>query len=333
MKNHLYFMRLSAAILIILLNNTVVVCQTLLTENFSYPEGSTLTSNGWIAHSGEGTNPVKVHSSGLAFSGYASSNIGLSAILNNTGEDVNRSFTTVTSGSVYCALLVKVNACDNEYFFHMAGSAVGTNYKGRIYADGTGTTFNFGLSKGTGNVVYTSGSPFTTGVTYLLILKYTIVEGASNDIVSLFIVPGSIPATEPSSPSLGPLTDATTPDLTNVGSIALRQNSALQSIIVDGIRVSQRWEDAVGALTTDPDGPEQTLPVIYPVPATDELTISYSRSIKSIEIFDISGRNVVSKNDGLTDPVRIPVKHLKPGLYILRLHSTEGMEVMRFVKR
>lgn len=333
MKNYLYFMRLSAAMLIILLNNTGVVCQTLLTENFSYPEGSSLTSNGWIAHNGEGTNPVKVYSSGLTFSGYASSNIGFSATLNNTGEDVYRSFATVTSGTVYCALLVKVNACDNEYFFHLAGSAVGTNYKGRIYADGTGTTFNFGLSKGTGNVVYTSGSPFSTGVTYLVILKYSIVEGASNDIVSLFIVPGSIPATEPSSPSIGPLTDGVPPDLTNVGSVALRQNSALQNIIVDGIRVSQRWEDAVGALTTDPDLRKYNLPVIYPVPATDELTISYSRRIKRIEIFDISGRNVVSKNEDLTDPVRIPVNHLKPGLYILRLHTSGGIEAMRFVKR
>jgi hypothetical protein len=333
MKNYLYFLRLSAAMLIILSTNFSLPGQTLLIENFSYSESSSLTSNGWIAHSGEGTNPVKVYSSGLTFPGYASSNIGLSAILNNTGEDVNKSFVTVTSGTVFCALLVKVNTTDNEYFFHLAGSTVGTNYKGRIYTDGSGTTFNFGLSKGTGNTVYTSGSQFSTGVTYLVVLKYAIVEGALNDIVSLFILSGSVPATEPSTPSIGPLTDGGQSDLTNVGAVVLRQNSALQNIIVDGIRVAQRWEDAVGALTINTVLKKNTTPVLYPVPVANELTVSYSGNIKIIEIFDISGRKVKSIDADLTNIVRIPVNDINPGLYFLRLYTSAGIEVTRFVKK
>src|SRR5664280_2381226 len=109
MKNYLYFMRLSAAILVALHLNVDGNCQTLLIENFSYPSGTFLTANGWTAHDAAGTNPVVVSSSGLVFQGYPSSEIGLSALLGNSGEDVNRTFTAVTSGKVFCAFLIKVN--------------------------------------------------------------------------------------------------------------------------------------------------------------------------------------------------------------------------------
>ena len=140
------------------------------------------------------------------------------------GEDVNKTFTTVSSGDVFCAFLVQINAIDSGYFLHLAGTPFGTNYKARVFINGTGNSFSFGFSKGTETPVYTAGSPFITGVTYLLVLKYSIVEGVSNDAVSLYIITGSVPATEPSIPTIGPLTDGQS-DLANVSAIALRQYS------------------------------------------------------------------------------------------------------------
>ena len=114
---------------------------------------------------------------------------------------------------------------------------------------GSGNTYNFGLSKGSETVSYTTGSQYVTGSTYLLVLKYSIAEGASNDNVSLFIFTDAISAAEPATPSIGPLNDPGQSDLSNVSTVELRQYSSAQNIIVDGIRIAQKWEDAVGITT------------------------------------------------------------------------------------
>jgi hypothetical protein len=331
MKNYLYLMRLSVAILVAVIKTHAGNSQTLLNENFSYPSGALLTANGWNAHSSAGVNPVVVSPQGLVFQDYPSSDIGLSALLANNGEDVNKTFTTVITGSVFCAFLVKVTTFDNDYFLHLAGSPVGNNYKGRVFTSGTGNSFNFGLSKGSGTVVFTTGSSFTTGSTYLMILKYSIVEGASNDMVSLYIITGSIPSTEPTTPSIGPLTDAGQTDLTNVSSVAMRQYSVAQNIQVDGIRVATKWEDLVGIVTCN-ENLTMKNPVIYPVPVSEELTISNVHNGTLIEIFDITGKKVISTKTEATNNYKIPVKNLLPGLYMLRITTSGGIHIMRFVK-
>lgn len=332
MKNFLHLLRLSVAILITMQLNAEADCQALLVENFSYPAGSFLTANGWNAHSGEGTNPVKVHTGGLSFAGYLSSGIGLSAIMNNNGEDVNRSFTTQTSGAIYCAFLVNVNTVDSLYFLHLGATPMGTAYKARIFINGTGNSYQFGLSKYTDIPSFTSGSPYTTGITYLVILKYLFVTGPNNDEVSLFVISGTIPGTEPSVPSLGPTTGGDKQDLTNVTTVALRQNSVKQNIIIDGIRIATRWDEAVGALTSNYDQTEEPGPCIYPVPVTDKLNISGVAGIKEIGIFDILGRIVISLKPEPSDVTSIPVNELKSGVYILKLKTSYGIKVLRFIK-
>jgi hypothetical protein len=331
MKNYLYLMRLSVAILVAMNFGVIGNCQTQLIENFSYSSGTLLTSNGWNAHDAAGTNPVVVGSKGLVFPGYPSSDIGLSALLANTGEDVNKTFTTLTTGTVFCAFLVQVNAIAKEYFFHLTGSPV-LGQRGRVYIDGTGNSFNFGLSKGTGNTVFTTGTPFTTGVTYLIILKYSIVEGTSNDEVSLYIISGMIPDEEPVVPSIGPLSDAGQSDLANVSAVALRQNSSNLNVLIDGIRVASKWEDVVSAPTNKEDLPTADDPYLYPVPVSAELFVSNCHNVVVIEIFDFSGRKLISVNAGNNNTVKIPVDQLPRGLYILRLKTSGSIKIMKFIK-
>jgi hypothetical protein len=332
MKNYLSLKRLSAAVVSAIFLNSGSNCQTLLIENFSYPAGTALTANGWNAHSGAGTNPVKVHSFGLAFPGYPSSEIGLSAILNNNGEDVNITFTPVTTGCIYCAFLVKVNAIDSGYFFHLGPKPVGTNHYGKVFICGTGNFLNFGLSKGTKAPVLTTGSTYATGLIYLIVLKYSIVEGASNDIVSLFIISGSIPGAEPVLASIGPLTDASQTDLTSVAAIALRQYSSKQDIIIDGIRVATRWEDAVSSLTTIKHTEPEIPNLVYPSPASGEINIENCADVNAIEIFNLSGDKVVTVNNDGNSIVKIAVNQLINGLYIIRLKSSKGYSNIKFVK-
>jgi len=330
MKNYLYLMRLSVAILVAVIKTHAGNSQTLLNENFSYPSGALLTANGWSAHDAQGTNPVLVSSPGLIFPGYPSSDIGLAALLSNNGEDVNKTFATVTSGTVFCAFLVQVNVIVKGYFLHLFNSSIGSQ-KGKVFINGKDNSYNIGLSMGTLDTVYTNGSPFTIGKTYLIILKYSIVEGVNNDEVSLYIITGSIPVTEPLIPTIGPLSDGKS-DLNNVSAVALRQYNSKENILVDGIRVATKWEDLVGTITGEEDQVKKKSPVIYPMPVSEELTISNVHNVTLIEIFDITGKKVISTKTETTDNYRIPVTNLLRGLYLVKVTTSKGIQIMRFVK-
>jgi hypothetical protein len=143
---------------------------------------------------------------------------------------------------MYISSLVDVSAISEGYFLHIGPDPIGTAFRGRVFIqDDTG--LKFGLSKGVDGAVYTT-STYSTSTTYLLVLKYQIVLGANNDLVSLFVfADGEDFSTEPGTPDVGPLDVGTQSDI-NPGSIALRQFSSTQNIIVDGIRVSTGWTEA-----------------------------------------------------------------------------------------
>lgn len=220
----------------------------LLEENFDYTSGDNLTSHGWTAHSAGGTNPITVTSPGLTYSGYPSSGIGNAALLDGpSGEDVNRTFTAQSTAgtTVYASFLVNVSTGrTGDYFFHFGGTTIGSTFVGRVFAqvDGSGN-LEFGFARTTDTPTYTNNN-YSFNTTYLLVLKYEIVSGATNDIVSLFVFTSGVPSSEPGSPTLGPLSSGT--ELTSVGTIALRQGGATSApdVKVDGIRVATSWGDA-----------------------------------------------------------------------------------------
>ncbi len=246
MKKFTLFALLCTAILVCGVQRTGFG-QLLLNENFSYPAGDLITSYGWVAHSGGGTQPITVNSSGLTFAGYIASGIGNAALVDNNGEDDNKTFIAQTSGSIYVAFMVKVVANAAGYFFHLSTNPLNTSFfRARVYTDATN---HFGIGVGSGAASY-STSTFTVGNTYLLIVKYEMVAGTTNDKVSLFVISGAIPPTEPAA-TVGPLVDATQTDC-NPGSVALRQYSATQNFIIDGIRVAPSWSDVLTAVIPPP---------------------------------------------------------------------------------
>jgi hypothetical protein len=331
MKKNLLWLRLFVAFTLATFVTRELYPQALLVENFNYPSGSQLTANGWVAHSGEGNNPVSVTSTGLIFSGYPSSNQGLAAILNNDGEDVSRTFTTVTTGTVYCGFLVRAGSVTGDYFLHLSNSGVSAN-RARVFLKGTGSSFNFGLSKGSETTVYTSGSVYATGTTYLIILKYTLVEGSSNDLVSLYVFTGTIPSAEPATPTIGPINETTQSDLSGIASVALRQYSATQNIIIDGIRVAQKWEDIVGVATGNETKVLDNYPVLYPNPVHDNLSIRYHEDIEGLEIMDNLGRVILKKDNSNGETAYMDVSALKRGLYSIRIVTSTGVKFFKILK-
>lgn len=233
----------------------------LLTENFDYAASSFLTANGWTAHSGSGTNPIAVASSGLSYPGYAGSGVGNAASMVANGEDVNRAFAApATSGSLYAAFLVNVSSstATGDYFFHYHVNS--STFWGRVWAkkDAVTNSFSFGLSRSStpsgGEPVFTPAT-YQPNTTYLVVVKYTFVDGANNDSISLFVNP-----TPGGSEPIPNLTagDLLLADPANLAGVGLRQGgtSTGSTQQVDGIRVATTWAEAVasGAPAAEPKG-------------------------------------------------------------------------------
>jgi hypothetical protein len=214
--------------------------QVLLDENFDYPANDNITAHGWAAHSGAGVQPITVTAPGLSFPGYLDSGLGNAALLDNTGEDDNRTFTTQTSGAVYTSFMVKVTTTAAGYFYHLGLNPMTTTFRARVFMNATN---HFGISVGTGAVSYATAT-YTPGNTYLLVVKYEIIPGTTNDAVSLYVFDAAIPYIEPVA-AVGPIVDATQADF-NPGSIGLRQFVNTQNVTVDGIRVGKTWADVAG---------------------------------------------------------------------------------------
>ncbi|MCB0728915.1 MAG: T9SS type A sorting domain-containing protein [Ignavibacteriae bacterium] len=226
----------------------------ILEENFSYADGALLSDNGWVAFSGAGNVPLVVTSPGLTYTDYAGSGIGLATtVINGSGsrEDDYKSFTsTQTSGSIYTSMMVNVTAgsLTDDYFAAYLPSTSTTLFNGRLYCkdDGAGN-ISFGISKttaGSGGIVY-GPATFTTGVTYVLVLKYTFNVGSTtDDVITLYAFDGAIPATEPVTAYAGPV-GGTATDLADLDRFALRQTSGTLNIIVDGINTQTTWNNSV----------------------------------------------------------------------------------------
>jgi hypothetical protein len=214
--------------------------QLLLEENFDYPAADLITAHGWTAHSGGGTQPINVNPFGLTFPGYIGSGIGNSALMDNNGEDDHKAFPIQTAGTVYTAFMVNVTNPASGYFFHYSVSPINTTFRAKVFMN---TSNQFGISVGSNTGTF-AASTFTPGTTYLLVVKYEIVDGTNNNLVSLFVFDSNMPPVEPVA-TIGPLTDATMTDI-NPGTIALRQFSSSQNITVDGFRVATSWEELYG---------------------------------------------------------------------------------------
>ena len=129
-------------------------------ENFEYATGSFLTDDGWIAHSGTGTNPIYVNDTALTYTGYLNSGLGKSVTMTTTGEDVNRAFHTTTSGKIYASFMVNVSdaQANGDYFFNLGPENTTYLYFGRVYVKkAVDNSISFGLSKSSTNSTTLSG--------------------------------------------------------------------------------------------------------------------------------------------------------------------------------
>jgi hypothetical protein len=221
----------------------------LFSHNFDY--SGVLTSHGWGAHSGAGSNAIST-TTGLTYADYQNSAIGNAALVSNlSGEDINFGFTAQSThgNSVFASFLVNVtdpsSSKTGDYFFHLGNrnsSSDFTLFAARVGVKITSDVVNFGISN-TSTIAYGT-TAFLKNTVYLLIIKYTINTGG-NDEVSLWIVESGVPSTEVAA-GTPEVTSTTTAGTDIINAVALRQGSNTNSvqIVVDGIRIADGWPQA-----------------------------------------------------------------------------------------
>ncbi len=155
----------------------------LYSANFNAPTFSDVAlvgQDGWVAHSGAGTNSQFVV--GSATNG--------NVTLTTNGEDTHRNWATaVTSGSIYLSADFTVNSAQTtgDYFIHLGDGGTSLFYD-RVYVRSASGGFQMALATSTGTPTY-GATVLNIGQTYHLVAKYDFVAGAGNDSASLYINP------------------------------------------------------------------------------------------------------------------------------------------------
>lgn len=273
---------------------TVLVCMALtamsahaelwLEENFNYPDGnleqadnSQLVLHQWMQSlkpaDANGKSP-QVADRNLTYPGYISSGKGKVAVLDATvGDDGSTQRISVyyldTIGkrdtiSMYAAFLFKPLSAKNTSgrdFAIWEGSVGSSMCRGRIFLAKNGDAVKIGVSKNSSTISAWSDD-IALGSTNLIVMKYEVVEGASNDVVKVFVNPGLTSTEDENTPLV--TTDNATDMLVKGFGLRQRGNGAE----IGGLRIGTTWEDVVKSdgsdIPEDPDKPE-TDPDIYAV--------------------------------------------------------------------
>lgn len=318
---------------------------TFLVENFDYDAVTEIGFQGWTAHSGAGTNPILVSSEGLSMSTnmYAGNGIGRAALVINNGSDENKAFSAsvpqpadgAAPVHTYASFLVKPNGAIPEamgttrpYFFHFAQyqepdmpdpTSISTAFRARtfIYPGTLPNTFSLNLSfnQNEPDIANRTGN-YNSDQTHLLVVKYTSIAGADNDLVSLYVFKeGDNIATEPATPTIGPLT-GTNMDIT-LQAVALRQYMDDQNVIVDGIIVRDHWNMTGNTSSVNSNALDASLKV-YPNPVNNGIiNISTAQpGALEVRLHDMSGRTLVQQ---ITADGSVDVSSLNKGVYLLHV--------------
>lgn len=295
---------------------------TLLTENFDYAagglygQGKTIdpTGLGWIKYGTNSEDPIQVVDRALTYTGYQNTAAGKAVELKGTnlGEDLQIAFATseeaFVSGTIYAAMLVKVtNATNaNTYFTGFTGKTskgwvdgVNATEYGRAFvmAGSDDTKFKFGVSKNNAAPSETT-EELNVGETYLMVIKYEFVDGATNDVVTLWVNPTTDATAEPAATISADVSQGDASTKNGLQGIELRQGTtaskAMAAMTIDAIRVATAWADLFETSGGDDPKPVATLS-IEKTSATSEYHV---QNEVFVDTFVVKGANL--SDDAIT---------------------------------
>lgn len=225
----------------------------LMDDFTSYTSGDVNNQGGWTRGSGSGVNLTVATASPL------SANLGYACAGGNgssggtylsspayTGSGTNRynasfgsGFAMATAGNAcYYSMLINVSAAtaNDSYTFSIN---TGSNYVGRMFIRTNSTGFQLGVSKNSNTAVYaTTPTMYNFNTTYLVVVRYLVVSGTSNDQVHLWVNPSL--TSEPSTSSGVEVTTSgsSDPSTGTYSNFSWQCATGAPTLTFDGLRVS-----------------------------------------------------------------------------------------------
>lgn len=266
----------------------MIQAQTLLLdEKFDYDVSSSTALNGkgaWTPWGSHSAAPIQISATRLTdkYDGQAE---GLAAVeLTNTvsGEDLYYTYVTenFTEGSVYYAAVLRVTAApeaSETYFLCMpyVASSLSKPEVARLFAkQSSDGKYRLGISRqgeGDGKVAYTT-QEFAYGDDVLAVVRYTIVEGTTNDEVALYVNPAPA-AQQPEQADAVNIDTGSDANLAKgaLTAIELRQGRTLApknaaDVLVAGLRVATSYGALFGI--DGPVVPDTPKPAISATPSS-----------------------------------------------------------------
>lgn len=297
--------------------------ETYLAESFDYAEGNLYGNGKWVKYGKKTTAPVQVANSPLTFAGYQDNAAGKAVRLTKeSGEYCQVLFrdkgTDAAKGTVYYSALVNVselpsgsrtaafmaltgaNSLDATKF----GDAEAGSEGAGLFAQASGEGFKLGVSRNVANLgnvktsVAWADEECVLGTTYLVVVKYEIVDGADNDRISLWINPAKGDA-EPAASVVAD--EESAESLADVRGIELRQGSSSVAktpvAVIDEVRVASTWDEVFTPAKADAvETPEITI---------TDMTADFGKVYKGLtytKTINVKGKNL--KGDiSLSSPV------------------------------
>lgn len=330
-------------LLLIVLTMAFTAGAQVFVENFetATPNNDLEGYNEWYVckKSGDalGVSP-KIGEEALFYTNYPSSNVGYVAVLDSAigVTSANQRISTrrvifanadtlrpVNSGGyMYYAFMVNVKPQSyRSYrdFVNWEGSETSSMTRGRIFAKNNeaGDEVLFAITKNssTGTDMQETSSlglTLATGVNHLLVMRYKVVEGDSNDEVSLFVNPDPTKTEAEQTQVLTAVDTQSDYSANTAMKINLRQRAV--GALIGGIRVGRTWAATVMGSTVGVDNPSVGQHQIYA--AHNAIFTGVAGSLK---LYTLSGSEVLSAQTTGKYPVQ-----LNKGLYLVRFTDDNG---------
>ena len=297
--------------------------ETYLAETFDYVEGNLYGNGKWVKYGKKTTAPIQVAKSPLTFAGYQDNAAGKAVRLTKeSGEYCQMLFrdkgTDAAKGTVYYSALVNVselpsgsrtaafmaltgaNSLDATKF----GDAEAGSEGAGLFAQASGEGFKLGVSRNVANLgnvktsVAWADKECAIGTTYLVVVKYEIIDGADNDRISLWVNPAKGDA-EPAASVVEE--EECSESLADVRGIELRQGSSSVAktpvAVIDEVRVASTWNEIFTPAKADAEEtPEITI---------TDMSVNFGKVYKGLtytKTVNVKGKNL--KGDiSLSSPV------------------------------
>lgn len=297
--------------------------ETYLAESFDYAEGNLYGNGKWVKYGKKTTAPIQVAKSPLTFAGYQDNAAGKAVRLTKeSGEYCQMLFrdkgTDAAKGTVYYSALVNVselpsgsrtaafmaltgaNSLDATKFGDTEAGSEGAG----LFAQASGEGFKLGVSRNVANLgnvktsVAWADEECAIGTTYLVVVKYEIIDGADNDRISLWVNPAKGDA-EPAASVVAE--EECSESLADVRGIELRQGSSSVAktpvAVIDEVRVVSTWNEIFTPAKADAvETPEITI---------TDMSVDFGKVYKGLtytKTINVKGKNL--KGDiSLSSPV------------------------------